>query len=270
MGKMGSSIQSTMSGQMNPTNMQRKAYGSASPTSGYSAESANMPMAYGPGGTQTQRNPYMYQMYGGNQQQFAPGGIGQFGTMGQPSMGGYPNFMSSPLGQKFGMLMSPYRPTMNPAYGMQSYGQPAIGGEGTGSFQEAAQAASGADVAAGGTPAPAPARQQPDFLVPYSSSGYQSTPSRPQPLHVGSTGAHIFGGGPVYATQGGQAPRVIVDDKYKRVDPYTGERLAYDPMKGLAAANFYGGLNPYNEEFLYDPTSNTLYSPEAARQRFGY
>lgn len=270
MGKMGSSIQSTMSGQMNPTNMQRQAYGSTSPTSGYSAESANMPMAYGASGTQTQRNPYMYQMYGGNQQQFAPGGAGQFGTMGQPNMGGYSNFMSSPLGQKFGMLMSPYRPAMNPAYGMQSYGQPAMGGEGAGSFQEAAQAASGVDAAAAATPAPAPARQQPSFLVPYSSSGYGSTSSRPRPIHVGSFGANAFGGGPMYATQSGQAPRVIVDDKYKRVDPYTGERLAYNPMQGLAAANFYGGLNQFNEEFLYDPTTNTLYSPTAARERFGY
>lgn len=104
MGKIGSSLQSSMSGQMNPTNMARSAYGSTSPTSGYTQESANMPMAYGPGGTQSpyQNNPYMYQLYGSNQ---AP--LTGYG-MTNPEMPQYSRqdiasaIMASPIGQKFG------------------------------------------------------------------------------------------------------------------------------------------------------------------------
>jgi hypothetical protein len=272
MGKMGSSLQSSMSGQMNPTNMARNAYGSTSPTSGYSQQSANMPMAYGPGGTQTQRNPYMYQLYGNNQQQFTPGGAGNFGTISQPSMGGYSNFMSSPLGQKFGMLMNPYRPAMNPAYGMQSYGQPATQGDASmGTFQDAAQTASGVDQNAGGGPAPEPKREMPSFLVPYSQAGVGNTSAQNQPLHgqYGRGGA-AFLGTAAYNNQSGRSPRVIVDDKYRSTNPLTGELNPYQSLEGMRARATYSGGNEFNEEFLYDPTTNTLYSPGAAKERFGY
>lgn len=259
MGKMGSSLQSSMSGQMNPTNMARNAYGSTSPTSGYSQQSANMPMAYGPGGTQTQRNPYMYQLYGNNQQQFTPGGAGNFGTISQPSTGGYSNFMSSPLGQKFGMLMNPYRPAMNPAYGMQSYGQPATQGDaGMGTFQDAAQTASGVDQNAV-EPAPEPKRDMPSFLVPYSQAGVNS-----QPLHPNySPGLAAYTGMKRYNTVSGNAPTIITDDKY--------ENYSLPGMNQRAQVFYSGGnLNPYSEEFLYDRATNTLYSPGAAQERFGY
>jgi hypothetical protein len=222
-------------------------------------------MAYGPGGTQTQRNPYMYQMYGGNQQQFAPGGAGQFGTMGQPNMGGYSNFMSSPLGQKFGMLMSPYRPAMNPAYGMQSYGQPAMGGEGAGSFQEAAQAASGVDASAAAMPAPqAPTRQQPDFLIPMSNLYQDGQYHYQRPAPELEDAYSVTSMGAMGALANPYAPRSRGNVSG------AGVRLMGEPegFTGMTIAQRKQALA--GGGFLYDPITKTVYSPEQAKARFNY
>lgn len=286
-GKLGSSLQSSMSGQMNPTNMARNAYGSTSPTSGFSQQSANMPMAYGPGGTQTQRNPYMYQLYGSSQnnqpmQMSTPGGgysnFGSMGPMQQPQMqqqpfdreGAYQALMNSSLGQKLGFALDPSRGIMNPSLGMQSYG---VGpyAEGATDYQGMAQTASGVGENAGSAPAPAPKREMPSWLVPYSQAGIGNTPSRNQPLHGRlGVGGSAFMGTRAYNTQTGAAPNVVVDDKYRSTNELTGELNPFIAPQGKMAQLQFGGGNPYNEEFLYDPTTNTLYSPGAAQQRFGY
>jgi len=282
MGTKFGQTQSTASGQMNQNNMQRQALNPRNPYSGYSEASANMPMAYGPTGTEAERNPYMYQLYG-SQQSAAPSlnfGSGNYGTVGpQPQQmsqqpfdreGAFQALMNSSLGQKFGFALDPSRGIMNPALGMQSYG---VGpyAEGATDYQGMAQTASGVGENAGGGPAPEPKREMPSFLVPYSQAGVGNTSAQNQPLHgrYGRGGA-AFLGTAAYNNQSGRSPRVVVDDKYRSTNPLTGELNPYESLEGMRARATYSGGNEFNEEFLYDPTTNTLYSPDAAKERFGY
>lgn len=266
---------------------------SRNPYSGYSPASASMPMAYGPTGTQNQnQNPYQYRLYGSDsalpgydqmaQQPFQ--NYSNFGSVGPQTgkgfSGGQPfdreaaynQLMQSPLGQKFGFAMDTYRGIMNPALGMQSYG---VGpyAEGATDYQGMAQEASGVGQNAT-APAPAPKREMPSFLVPYSQAGFGNTASRNQPLH-GRVNPALAGfmNARAYNSQTGAAPNIIVDDKYRFTNKETGDLAGFvAPSGGMRAIDFYSGgaTNRFGEEFLYDPGTNTLYSPDAARERFGY